>query len=86
MPQFTTLQKKVFPLYFQLQVGLTGIVILTHPPSGLPSLIRSHWWEYVPLAVAFGVSVANLYVYGPRTERLMVQRIHQGERPILFVF
>lgn len=78
MPQFTTLQKKVFPIYFKLQVGLLALTAATHPPLSLLSLSK-HWWEYVPLAVALGVSGLNLVVYGPRTEKVMIERVHQGQ-------
>lgn len=78
MPQFTTLQKKIFPLYFKLQTGLVALVVVTHPPMSLASLING-WWDYVPLAVALGVSTLNLVVYGPRTQEVMIERIHQGK-------
>ena len=84
MPQFTTLQKRVFPLYFKLQSGLIALVAVTHPPMSLVSLIDC-WWDYVPITVAFGVSALNLVVYGPRTQEVMIERIHQGEiNPDLF--
>ena len=78
MPQFTTLQKRVFPLYFKLQTGLIVLVAVTHPPMSLVSLINC-WWDYVPIGVALGVSALNLVVYGPRTQEVMIERIHQGE-------
>ena len=80
MAQFTTLQKKVFPLYFKLQVGLLAAVILTHPRMSLVSLSR-RWQDLAPLGIASAVSLLNLRVYGPGTERMMVERSHQGERP-----
>lgn len=78
MPQFTTLQKRVFPLYFKLQTGLLAVVVVTHPPMSLVSLINC-WWDYVPLGIALGVSALNLVIYGPRTQEVMIERIHQGE-------
>lgn len=79
MPQFTTLQKRVFPLYFKLQTGLTVLVAVTHPPMSLVSLMNC-WWDYVPLVVGLGVSALNLVFWGPRTQEVMIERIHQGER------
>lgn len=82
MPQFTTLQKRVFPIYFKLQTGLSVLVAITHPPMSLRSMSKSRQ-DYVPLAVALGVSMLNLVVYGPRTQRVMVERTHQGKQPQL---
>ena len=79
MPQFTTLQKRVFPIYFRLQVGLVALTAATHPPMSLISLVDC-WQDYVPLAVALGVSTLNVLVYGPKTQEVMVERIHQGEQ------
>ena len=77
MAQFTTLQKRVFPVYFQLQVGLVALTAVTHPPMSVVSLID--WWgDYVPLAVALGISTLNMLVYGPKTQEVMIERIHQG--------
>ena len=78
MAQFTTLQKKVFPLYFKIQVGLLAAVAFTHPPMSLLSL-SNRGRDIAPLAVALGVSTLNLIVYGPRTEKIMVERSHQGK-------
>lgn len=75
--QFVTLQQRVFPLYFKLQVGLLVLVALTHPPTGLVSLSR-RWQDWMSLGVALGASVLNLSVYGPRTESLMVLRSQKG--------
>lgn len=79
MAQFTTLQKRVFPVYFRLQLGLVALTALTHPPMSLVSMV--HWWgDYVPLTLAFGTSALNMLKYGPRTQEVMVERAHQGER------
>ena len=78
MAQFTALQRKVFPLYFKLQVGLLTVVALTYPPMSLVSLSRC-WQDYALLAIALGVSTLNLRVYGPRTEAIMIERSHQGK-------
>jgi Domain of unknown function (DUF4149) len=78
MAQFTTLQKRVFPVYFRLQVGLTALTIATFPANGLLDLIRSGWWSWAPLAVNLGIALLNQHVYGPRTIAWLVRRIHQG--------
>jgi hypothetical protein len=74
---FTTLQKRVFPIYFQGQSLLVFIVAITFPPHGPVSMIerKSNW---IPFAVAGVTAGLNLVVYGPRTKDLMVERAHQG--------
>jgi Domain of unknown function (DUF4149) len=80
-PQFTTLQKKVFPVYFSLQLGLVVLTAVTYPPHSILSLIHSGrlWGEWVPLAINGVMAGLNAWIYGPRTERSMVEKIHQGE-------
>lgn len=75
---FTTLQKRVFPKYFQSQTILLLVVAATCPPRGPLSLLeeRSNWIAFAIASVTAGL---NLVVYGPRTNGLMVERIHQGE-------
>jgi hypothetical protein len=74
---FTSLQKRVFPIYFRSQSLLLILVAATLPPCGPISLIRkkSNW---IPLVVVGSTAVLNLIVYGPRTQKLMIERIHQG--------
>jgi hypothetical protein len=74
---FTSLQKRVFPVYFQGQSLLLITVALTVPPYGPASLVRSKR-DWIPLAIAGGTAGLNLLVYGPRTKDLMIQRVHQG--------
>ena len=78
MAQFRTLQKKVFPLYFKIQVGLLTAVAFTHPPMSLVSLSERPQ-DLAHLAIALGVSVLNIWVYGPRTEKMMTEWTHQGQ-------
>jgi hypothetical protein len=74
---FTTLQKRVFDIYFQGQSLLLFIVTATFPPQGPISMLRERN-DWIPFAVA-GVSASlNLVVYGPKTKELMVARVHQG--------
>ncbi|AEO59347.1 hypothetical protein MYCTH_2128401 [Thermothelomyces thermophilus ATCC 42464] len=79
---FTTLQKRLFPVYFGTQTALVVLSALTFPPHGLSSLIlrKGNW---IPYAVAFGTALLNLVVYGPRTRRAMVNCIHQETRDTL---
>ncbi|KAF2631570.1 hypothetical protein BU25DRAFT_332863 [Macroventuria anomochaeta] len=76
---FTTLQKRVFPVYFQGQTLLLGLIAFTLPPQGPKSVIssKSNW---IPLTVAGGTAALNLFVYGPRSQRLMIERVHQVTR------
>jgi Domain of unknown function (DUF4149) len=74
---FTSLQKRVFPIYFRLQSLLVLLTAITYPPSSLSSLASSTG-DLLPLAFAGVTAVLNLMMYGPRTSRAMVERIHQG--------
>ena len=73
---FTSLQKRVFPVYFRGQSLLLAVVALTLPPSGPVSLFNLS--NSITFAVAGGTALLNLLVYGPRTQQLMIERIHQG--------
>ncbi|KAL2148991.1 hypothetical protein VTH82DRAFT_1677 [Thermothelomyces myriococcoides] len=79
---FTSLQKRLFPIYFATQTVLVVLSALTFPPHGLSSLILQKG-DWIPYAVAFGTSLLNLVVYGPRTRRAMVNCIHQETRDTL---
>ena len=74
---FTTLQKRVFPTYFRLQTGLLLLTAATCPPLGLFSVARSLGY-FMPLTLGGATALMNLEIYGPRTQDLMVKRIHQG--------
>jgi hypothetical protein len=76
---FTTLQKRVFPIYFQSQSLLLLLVAATCPPHGPTSLLHSRF-EWVSLVVAGATAGLNLLVYEPRTQTLMTERVHQGTR------
>jgi hypothetical protein len=73
---FTTLQKRVFPIYFQSQSLLLLLVVATAPPYGPVSLFQSKW-ECISLLHAGATAGLNLMVYGPRTKELMIARVHQ---------
>src|SRR5579871_6625338 len=75
--QFRTLQKSVFPAYFNLQLLLIIVVAVTHPLHSLISL-ASRWSELLPVAIMFVTSSLNWAVYGPRTLQAMMDQVHQG--------
>ena len=77
MSAFTTLQKRVFPVYFRMQSLLFLATTLTVPPYGPISLMTSPW-DLVPLAFGGAMAGLNLAVWGPRTQVTMIERIHQG--------
>ncbi|RYO80107.1 hypothetical protein DL766_001549 [Monosporascus sp. MC13-8B] len=76
---FTTLQKRVFPVYFCGQTLLLLLTAVTVPANGPFSLIanKANW---IPFAIAGATALLNLIAYGPRTQRIMVERIHQETR------
>ncbi|KAH8663616.1 hypothetical protein BGZ60DRAFT_432753 [Tricladium varicosporioides] len=78
-PQFTTLQKRVFPVYFNIQTGLALATALTYPSGSVVGLI-DNTTDVIILGVTFGLSVLNMFVYGPRTSKAMVERVHQETR------
>ena len=87
MSAFTTLQKRVFPVYFRGQTLLLLFTALTHPPYGPVSLVASIW-DLIPLAFGGAMAALNLMVWGPRAQTAMTERIHQGgpvfvSRPLL---
>ncbi len=78
-PQFTSLQKRVFPVYFSLQLGLVFLTATTYPPRSLLSLAQQGGWgDHVPLAANAAMAALNACVYGPQTQKAMIQRIHRG--------
>jgi len=81
---FTTLQKKVFPLYFRGQCALIFLTAITFPPHGLLSMAQSKS-GWIPFAVAASTGLLNLFVYEPRTRRAMIERVHQATRDAMIV-
>ena len=74
---FTTLQRRIFPVYFLSQTTLVVLSAITFPPHGVSSLIMRRG-DWIPYAVATVTSVLNLAVYGPKTQKAMVDCVHQG--------
>ncbi|KAF1361652.1 hypothetical protein EJ07DRAFT_110568 [Lizonia empirigonia] len=75
---FTSLQKRVFPIYFRGQSSLLVFVALTIPPRPMSMFCSRNDW--IPLAMAGGTAALNLLVYGPKTQKLMIERAHQVTR------
>lgn len=74
---FTTLQKRIFPIYFRGQTALLFLSAITFPPHGPLSLVQRKA-DWIPFAVASLTAVLNCLVYGPRTQKAMVDCVHQG--------
>lgn len=74
---FTTLQKRVFPVYFKGQTALLLLTAATVPPYGPLSVTQSKV-TWISFLVAGVTAVLNLAVYEPRTRKAMIDRIHQG--------
>ncbi|EAW14840.1 DUF4149 domain-containing protein [Aspergillus clavatus NRRL 1] len=66
MREFLALQKRLFPAYFQSQVGLLVLTAVTRPPHSLLSFSK-HGWDTVPLFVVAVTGALNWFVFGPRT-------------------
>ena len=89
-PQFSSLQQKIFPVYFGMQTALPVVLALTYPgsktslgtPSGLGGTFAegNRWSVLLPLATMFITSLANLAFIGPATTNIMKERKHQGIR------
>lgn len=78
MKEFIILQKRLFPIYFGTQVGLTALTAATHPPYSIFSLAQDPW-SVAPLAIAGLTGCLNWFIYGPRTTTAtLVRRALQG--------
>lgn len=74
---FTTLQKRLFPIYFRSQSLLLLLTMITIPSQG-PITLVTNKAAWIPFAFAGATAALNLLVYGPRTRQIMIERIHQG--------
>ena len=74
---FTSLQKRIFPVYFFGQTALLFLTMVTIPPAGPLSLVADKT-AWIPFSIAGMASVLNLLMFGPKTRRIMIERIHQG--------
>ncbi|KAH8156250.1 hypothetical protein CIB48_g11995 [Xylaria polymorpha] len=66
---FTTLQKRLFPIYFRSQSLLMLLTIITIPSQGPLTLIANKA-AWIPFAFASVTAGLNLLVYGPRTRQI----------------
>ncbi|KAI0810419.1 hypothetical protein GGR55DRAFT_679012 [Xylaria sp. FL0064] len=73
-PAFTTLQKRLFPIYFRSQSLLLLLTVVTVPSRGPLSMIASKA-AWIPFAIAGLTATLNCWVYGPRTRQIMLERI-----------
>ncbi|KAI1100827.1 hypothetical protein F4804DRAFT_344434 [Jackrogersella minutella] len=76
---FTTLQKRVFPIYFCGQTVLLLLTAATIPPYG-PLTLQASKSNWMPFTIAGVTALLNLMIYGPRTRQIMIDRIHQETR------
>ncbi|KAI1115664.1 hypothetical protein F5Y14DRAFT_111190 [Nemania sp. NC0429] len=76
---FTTLQKRLFPIYFRSQSLLLLLTMITIPSQGPISLVTNKA-AWIPFSIAGATAALNLFVYGPRTRQIMIERIHQETR------
>ncbi|KAI1209334.1 uncharacterized protein F4807DRAFT_428038 [Annulohypoxylon truncatum] len=76
---FTTLLERIFPIYFRDQVLLILLTAVTIPPYGLLTLLESKA-NWIPFFIAGVTALLNMVVYGPRTRRMMIDRIRQETR------
>ncbi|KAF2713048.1 hypothetical protein K504DRAFT_371240, partial [Pleomassaria siparia CBS 279.74] len=86
-PQFSTLQKNTFPVYFALQTITPLLMMLTYPsPTGYASLVPSS--KQYPtdklalylLTSIFATGIVNWVYVGPQTTQVMQLRKHQETR------
>lgn len=85
MREFLILQKRLFPTYFQCQLGLTALTALTRPPQGPVSFLGSIG-DAVPLVVVAVTGALNYWVFGPRTTRDAFVRKAVIGRLLFFLF
>jgi hypothetical protein len=75
---YVNFQKHIFPIFFRGQALLLFLTAVTLPPYGPLSLIE-HKSDWVPFAVSGVISGLNVMVFGPRTRKLMLDRVEQGK-------
>ena len=96
-PQFSSLQKAIFPFYFSLQSALPVILALTYPgnnsvlassASSLQGCLdkSNRYNVLLPILVMTAMNLTNLLVLGPATTRIMKERKHQGRVTNIVVY
>jgi hypothetical protein len=76
MSSFASLQKRIFPAYFNSQSLLMLLTLITVPPYGPVSLVQD-LKSLIPLLLAALPAGLNWAVFGPRTKKAMLDRVHQ---------
>jgi hypothetical protein len=83
-PQFATLQKGLFPIYFSLQTFLPAVTALTFPStrigsSGLRDLLaeENRFVALVPLSITLLSGLTNIIYFSPLVSETMDQRYRQ---------
>jgi hypothetical protein len=92
-PQFSVLQKAIFPIYFMLQTSLSAFLFLSYPGEKSLTLsgnvVRSNSGllgvfsgsnkvdVLIPLSAILISALLNTAVYGPKTTMIMNERKHQ---------
>lgn len=81
-PQFSTLQKNVFPVYFTLQTVTPVLLVLTYPPGprALFSSGSAPRLAATLIGTMLATALANLVYIGPQTTEVMKLRKHQETR------
>ncbi|KAF5677636.1 hypothetical protein FHETE_1687 [Fusarium heterosporum] len=74
---YVNFQKHIFPIFFHGQALLLFLSAITLPPRGPLSLVQLKR-DWIPFAVSGVVSCLNVLVFGPRTRKLMLDRVEQG--------
>jgi hypothetical protein len=91
-PQFSSLQQKIFPVYFGMQTILPVVLALTYPgvktrytegvtsASGFRGTFQeaNRWSVLAPIAFIFVSGLVNWAFIGPATTAIMIERKHQG--------
>ena len=75
---FTTLQKRVFPVYFRSQTLLVLLTAATFPTYGPVSLVKEKG-DWIPFVVAGVTAMWNVMYFGPKTSRIMMIKKYQGK-------
>ncbi|KAF2106136.1 hypothetical protein BDV96DRAFT_480134, partial [Lophiotrema nucula] len=87
-PQFSTLQKHTFPVYFTLQTITPLLMFLTYPsPSGFRALLPTQKSQtstdrlaFTLIATMLVTGIVNWVYVGPQTTEVMKLRKHQETR------
>ncbi|PHH54480.1 putative mitochondrial outer membrane protein YPR098C [Ceratocystis fimbriata CBS 114723] len=88
-PDFSAVQRKIFPIYFSAQTFIPLFLALTFPASklrgiagGLAGIFHdsNHWTALAPLAAMLTCGAANLLVMEPLVTQCMADRWAQEKK------